>query len=399
MILASIDFSFDLLKENQYLWNAIHIVSAILLSSFAFYLTRYILRNVLVKVIKNSKTQWDDYLLKRKFFHKLSFIMPAIVLNYYMHFLGDFGVKDTIQNTLSVYLLVLTALLISTLLDATNDIYNSFAVSKSKPIKGFIQVIKITTIVIIAIVIISIFMDKSPKALLTGLGAFAAVIMLVFKDSILGFVAGINISANNMLHIDDWIVMPSSDADGEVFEISLTTVKVRNWDKTIVTIPTYKLMSESFTNWRGMTESGGRRIKRSISLDIQTVKFLTPEQIEKFKEYKLLTKYINETIKRVEGINSNETLDVNKVRLTNIGTFRMYLQEYLNSNILIHDNMTFMVRQLQPTDKGVPLEIYCFSKEQDWKVYEGIQSDIFDHVIAILPEFDLKAFQVLSEIK
>jgi len=399
MILASIDFSFDLLKENQYLWNAIHIVSAVLLSSVAFYITRFLLRNVLVKLIKNSKTQWDDYLLKRKFFHKLSFIMPAIVLNYYMHFLGDFGVKDTIQNTLSVYLLVLTALLISTLLDATNDIYNSFAVSKSKPIKGFIQVIKILTIIVIAIVIISIFMDKSPSALLTGLGAFAAVIMLVFKDSILGFVAGINISANNMLHIDDWIVMPSSDADGEVFEISLTTVKVRNWDKTIVTIPTYKLMSESFTNWRGMTESGGRRIKRSISLDIQTVKFLTPEQIEKFKGYKLLTKYINETIKRVEGINSNETLDVNKVRLTNIGTFRMYLQEYLNSNILIHDDMTFMVRQLQPTDKGVPLEIYCFSKEQDWKVYEGVQSDIFDHVIAILPEFDLKAFQVLSELK
>ena len=218
MILASINITIEHLKENEYLWNTIHIVSAILLSSVAFYLTRYILRNVLVKVIKNSKTQWDDYLLKRKFFHKLSFIMPAIVLNYYMHFLGDFGVKANIQNTLSIYLLVLTALLINTLLDATNDIYNSFAVSKSIPIKGFIQVIKITTIVIIAIVIISIFMDKSPSALLTGLGAFAAVIMLVFKDSILGFVAGINITANNMLHIDDWIVMPSSDADGEVFD-------------------------------------------------------------------------------------------------------------------------------------------------------------------------------------
>lgn len=399
MILSSIQFSVEHLKENQYLSNSMHIVGAILLSFVAFYITRFILRNVLVKLIKNSKTQWDDFLLQRKFFHKLSFIMPAIVLNYYMSFFGDFEFKGVIQNTLSVYLLILVALLICTLLETINDIYNSFEVSRSKPIKGFIQVMKITTVIIIALVTISTLIGKSPYALLTGLGAFAAVIMLVFKDSILGFVAGINISANNMLHIGDWIVMPSSGADGEVTEISLTTVKVQNWDKTIVTIPTYKLMSESFTNWRGMTESGGRRIKRSINIDLKTVKFLTPEQVETFRSYKLLTDYINDMEKKVKNVNGDETIAANKLNMTNLGTFRMYLEMYLNSNDDVRKDMTYMVRQLQPTDKGIPLEVYCFSKVQEWKDYEAIQADIFDHIIAVLPEFELKAFQALSELK
>jgi miniconductance mechanosensitive channel len=311
----------------------------------------------------------------------------------------DFSGKESIIIVLSIYSLILTAIIASTLLDTINDIYNSYNLSKSKPIKGFLQVVKITIFVIIAILIVSTLLHKSPGALLTGLGAFAAVIMLVFKDSILGFVAGINISANNMLHIGDWIVMPSSGADGDVIEISLTIVKVQNFDKTIVTIPTYKLMSESFTNWRGMEESGGRRIKRSINIDIKSIKFLSPDDIERFKGYKLLTDYINEMSEEIKIANSTETIPVNQKRLTNIGSFRKYIHNYLTENEDINNDMTFMIRQLEPTEKGLPLQIYCFSKNQKWVDYENIQSDIFDHVMAVLPEFDLKAFQTLSNLE
>lgn len=398
-ILNALDFTIDKLKESPFIWYSINAGIAIALSCISFFITRLVLKKVIIRLIRNSKTVWDDYLLNRKFFHKISFFAPAIVLYYYINMFGEFSAKASLMTTLTVYALILTALIISTLLDTVNDIYNSYDLSKYKPIKGFIQVIKIFVVIIIAIIIISTLLDKSPSALLAGLGAFAAVIMLVFKDSILGFVAGINISANNMLHIGDWIVMPSSGADGDVIEISLTIVKVQNFDKTIVTIPTYKLMSESFTNWRGMTESGGRRIKRSINIDIKSIKFLSPEDIERFRDYKLLTKYLDKKSEEIKKANSSETIPVNQKRLTNIGTFRVYLHQYLAKDPNIHHDMTFMVRQLQPTEKGIPLEIYCFSKNQDWVEYENIQSDIFDHIMAVLPEFDLKVYQSLSELR
>lgn len=396
--ILGLDISIESIKENPIIWYSIHSIIAILLSVISFFITKKVLLNIVSKFIKRTKTVWDDYLLKRHFFHKASYYAPAIVLHYYVNYIGNFSLSVFVHNTIYIYMLALTMLLINTLLDSVNDIYTSYKVSKQKPIKGFIQILKIIVGIILTIVIISTLIEKSPEALLTGLGAFAAVIMLVFKDSILGFVAGINLSANDMLHIGDWIVMPACGADGDVIEISLNTVKVQNWDKTIVTIPTYKLMNESFSNWRGMTESGGRRIKRSINIDIKSVKFLDNNQIDKFKNYKLLSEYINDKCSEIKAINSSENILVNQKRITNIGTFRKYLQQYLIQHPQIHNDMTFMVRQLQPTEKGIPIEVYCFSNIQDWVEYENIQSDIFDHIMAIIPEFDLKVFQSLSEL-
>jgi len=298
-----------------------------------------------------------------------------------------------------VVIVFITMILITTLIDTVNDIYESYPISRAKPIKGFTQVIKLITILVFTIIIISKVVDKSPQALLTGLGAFAAVIMLVFKDSILGFVAGITLTANNMLHIGDWIVMKSSGADGEVFEISLNTVKVRNWDQTIVTIPTYKLMNDSFTNWRGMEESGGRRIKRSININIHSVHFLNKVEIDGLKQNPLLCDYLNEKLNGIESSEKDCNKAINQKELTNIGVFRIYLLNYLRKNSNIHNEMTMMVRQLQPTEKGLPMEVYCFSKNQEWVKYEGIQADIFDHIMAVLPDFGLKAFQNITEIK
>ena len=394
-----LDISFETLKANTTTWCLINIAIATTLSIISFYLTKKIILRIVSRLVKKTKTIWDDYLFKRRFFHKAAYFAPAIVMHYYIEYTGDFELSMSLKNIIYIYMLSLTMILFSTLLDSINDIYSSYEVSKQKPIKGFIQIVKILLGIVIAIIIISVLIDKSPKALLTGLGAFAAVIMLVFKDSILGFVAGINLSANDMLHIGDWIVMDSSGADGDVTEISLTTVKVQNWDKTIVTIPTYKLMTESFVNWRGMTESGGRRIKRSINIDMKSIKFLSNDEIERFKGYKLLTDYINQKCNEIKQTNESETVPVNQTRLTNLGIFRKYLQQYISSHPLIHDDMTFMIRQLQSTEKGVPLEIYCFSNVQNWVDYENIQSDIFDHVLAVIPEFDLKVFQSLSEIK
>jgi len=225
----------------------------------------------------------------------------------------------------------------------------------------------------------------------------AAVLILVFKDTILGLVASIQLSANKMVNVGDWISMPKYNADGDVMDISLNTVKVQNWDKTIATIPTYALVSESFNNWKGMEESGGRRIKRSISIDMNSISFLTGDQIAKFRKYHLLKDYINTKEKEIEAFNTSLELDDDTVtngrRMTNLGTFRKYLENYLHNHPKIHQNMTFLVRHLQPTEKGIPMEIYVFSNDQAWANYEAIQSDIFDHILAIMPEFGLRVFQ------
>lgn len=389
----------DYISGNSTLLTLTNILIVTALSVVSFFLTRTILVKFTSVVIKKSKTHWDDFLIKRRFFYKASYFTPVIVIYFYCKYFGfgDFG--DFIFNMVDVVIVFITMILITTLIDTVNDIYESYPISRAKPIKGFTQVIKLITILVFTIIIISKIVDKSPQALLTGLGAFAAVIMLVFKDSILGFVAGITLTANNMLHIGDWIVMKSSGADGEVFEISLNTVKVRNWDQTIVTIPTYKLMNDSFTNWRGMQESGGRRIKRSININIHTVHFLNEVEIDRLKQNPLLCDYLNEKLNGIESSEKGSNKAINQKEITNIGVFRIYLLNYLRKNSNIHNEMTMMVRQLQPTEKGLPMEVYCFSKNQEWVKYEGIQADIFDHIMAVLPDFGLKAFQNITEIK
>jgi miniconductance mechanosensitive channel len=244
---------------------------------------------------------------------------------------------------------------------------------------------------------LSITLDKSPWVFLSGLGAMTAVVLLIFKDAILGLVAGIQLSANDMVRPGDWIEMSKYGADGDVMEVTLTTVKVRNWDKTITTIPTYALISDSFRNWRGMTMSGGRRIKRSVWIDVNSIRFCSPEMIEKFERIALLKEYVRSKREELEKYNREQGVDdaspVNGRRMTNVGTFRAYLVQYLRHHPQVHQQLTLLVRQLQPTEKGLPIEVYVFSSDQRWVEYEAIQADIFDHILAVLPEFGLRPFQ------
>ncbi len=375
------------------------ILIILILSIAADLITKQIIIRFITEFVKRSKNKWDDIILKRKVFNRLAHFAPALVI----HWSAPIALTDLplvvklIQTAVYVYITVIGTIVINSFLKALHEIYLHTELSKTKPIKGYIQLINIFIFFVSGIVIISLVTGSSPAKLLAGLGAMAAVLMLIFKDTILGFVASVQLSANHMVKIGDWIEMPSRKADGTVLEITLNTVKVQNWDKTISTIPTYALVTESFSNWRGMEESGGRRIKRSINIDMTSVKFCSPEMIEKFKKIALLKDYIENKNNELEGYNLKNNIDnsvlVNGRRMTNIGTFRKYIEEYLKNNPNIHQEMTFLVRQLQPTEKGIPIEIYVFSKDQRWANYEAIQADIFDHIMAIIPEFDLRVFQ------
>ena len=291
------------------------------------------------------------------------------------------------------------AVAFASLLEAANDIYNeSYSESKSRPIKGYLQVVSLVSYIAAGVVVISVLAQVSPVAFLSGLGALTAVLMLVFKDTILSLVASIQIMSNDMIRIGDWVEVPQSNADGDIIDIALHTVKIQNWDKTISTVPTYKFIGESFKNWRGMSESGGRRIKRAINLDVNTVHFLTDEEIEHLSRYEVLRDYMKQKRRTLaEHAASKEGEDPDSIperrRLTNIGTFRAYVLNYLKAHPMIHDGMTLIVRQLAPSSQGIPIELYCFSTDTAWANYEALQSDIFDHLFALLPEFGLRAFQ------
>ena len=294
-------------------------------------------------------------------------------------------------------MLFVAVLTIEAFLSSVVDIYHSYDTSRKFPVRIIVQVAKILLYAVIGIIILSTVIGKSPAFFIGGLGAMAAVLMLIFKDPILGLVAGIQLSANKMVRVGDWIEMPKYGADGDVVDISLTTVKVQNWDKTIITIPTFALVSEGVKNWRGMSESGGRRIKRSIYIDMTSVKFCNKEMTEKFSKIKYLSDYIQGKEKELSEFNSQKNIDdsvlVNGRRMTNIGTFRAYLVSYLKDHPKINKNLTFLIRQLDPGPNGLPIEIYVFSSDQVWANYEAIQADIFDHILAIIPEFELKVFQ------
>ncbi|MCD4772557.1 MAG: mechanosensitive ion channel family protein [Bacteroidales bacterium] len=370
-----------------------------ILAIIVFLITKKIIVHFVKLVVNKSKTNWDDILAEKKVFNRLAYLAPAIVINLLSPLvLPNYPVTSGfIQLVLNVYIVIIALSFFSSFLKAINQIYQKFEIAKSKPIKGYIQIILILLYVIGGIFIISILIGKSPTALLVGLGTVSAVLILVFKDSILGLVGGIQLSANEMVKIGDWISMPKYGADGNVIDITLTTVKVQNWDKTITTVPTYALVTDYFKNWRGMEESGGRRIKRSINIDMQSVKFCTPEMLERYKKYQFVSKYVDLRDKEISEYNAKHKVDnsvlVNGRRQTNFGIFREYLKSFLSNNPRINMDMTFLVRHLQPTEYGIPIEIYVFSKNQEWAIYEDLQADIFDHIIAIIPHFDLKIFQ------
>ncbi len=356
---------------------------------------------VIRRVVKYSKNQYDDIILEKGVFNQLAHLTPALVFYYMLPaILIDFpaSLGQFLQNLVVVYMIAVAIMVIIKFLNAVNEIYIlSRKTATQVPIKGYLQVLQVILIIIAVVWILSILFDFSLKGFFAGLGAFAAVLLLVFKDTILGVVASIQISANKMMKIGDWISMPSRDADGTVLDITVNTVKVQNWDKTIATIPTYALVTESFHNWRGMEESGGRRIKRSINIDMASVKFCTPEMLDKFGKIQLITDYVDDRKSEIENYNKEQQVDesvvVNGRRMTNVGTFRKYLEAYLHDHPKVHNGMTFLVRQLQPTEKGIPIEIYVFSNDQAWASYESIQADIFDHILAIMPEFELRVFQ------
>ena len=363
------------------------------------YLCQAILIGGMKQYTRRKPHLWNTLLMKRKVFHNLIHTIPAILVYALlpMAFMRGKELLVISQKACAIYIIFSLLLAINGILLMIMDIYDGKETMKNRPMKGFIQVLQVLLFFIGGIVIISILVNKSPASLFAGLGASAAILMLVFKDSIMGFVSGVQLSANDMLKVGDWIEMPKYGANGTVIEVTLNTVKVRNWDNTITTIPPYLLVSDSFQNWRGMRESGGRRVKRSINIDMTSVRFCTPEMLAKYRKIQLLKDYVEQTEEVIEKYNVENGIDnsilVNGRRQTNLGVFRAYLTAYLKSLPDVNQELTCMVRQLQPTDRGIPIELYFFCALKDWVPYEGVQADVFDHVLAIIPEFDLQVFQ------
>ena len=379
--------------------SAAAMLAIVVLAIISFYVVKFGLIRLIDKLISKTRSNLDDILIKHKVFSRISYLVPA----YLIYTLAPQALKpyaiasNAIVVLAAIYMVIMVALIVDALINSLLEIYHSFSVSKRVPIKSFAQVAKLITYFFAIIVIASLVIGESPLKLFAGLGAMTAVLMLVFKDPILGFVAGLQLSSNRMVAIGDWVDIPQHDASGDVMEIALTTVKVRNFDNTITTVPTQSLINDSFKNWRGMQESPGRRIKRSIVIDVNSIKFCDEESLSRYSKIDYIKEYLQEKQRELDEYNREkgthtESL-VNGRRLTNVGTFRAYVLAYLKHHPDIHQRMTVMARQLAPTDTGLPIEIYAFSSDKNWGNYESIQADIFDHLYAVISEFDLRTFQ------
>ncbi|MDX8341187.1 mechanosensitive ion channel [Draconibacterium sp. IB214405] len=386
---------------------------------FAHFVTRKIFLKIVQRIAARTKTEWDDILVRNKVFMGLAHLVPAFILFYtadfsypnihtevseldpevYKTLSQDYywGLATVLLKMSRLYFTVIIVYVTNAILNAGLEIYNTTEYAHHRSIKGYVQLVKIFVFFMAGILVISVLLEKDPTVLLAGLGAMAAVLLLVFRDTILGFVASIQLSANDMVKIGDWIQMDSHRADGTVIDITLNTVKVQNWDKTITTIPTYALVSESFYNWKGMEESGGRRIKRSVAIDTNTIKFCDAAMLERFEKFDLIRGYVREKEQELKEYNKGKNLTdedfISGRHQTNVGIFRKYLEVYLRQHPKIKQDLTFLVRQLAPVGKGLPIEIYVFSNDQAWANYEAIQADIFDHIFAVIPEFELRVFQ------
>ena len=354
---------------------------------------------LLERAVRNSSNQWDDTLATNGFFRRLATLLPTIALYFAidLFFPPAGGLGELLRRLILSLFVVLSLRVLDALLHSANDLYTASGLDKGKPIKGYLQAIAIIAYIIAAICIIAILTGKSPWGLLTLFGGLTAVVILVFKDTILGFIASIQLTAHDMVRVGDWIEVPKYGADGDVIDVTIHTVKVRNWDKTIVTIPTYGLVSDSFKNWRGMKESGGRRIKRAIYLDMNSITFCDPAMLERFREIDLVREYLTAKEAEIAAYNASHQVNpshpINGRKQTNLGIFRAYITRYLRQHPKIHQEMTFLIRHLPPTSQGLPMEIYVFSREQAWADYEALQADIFDHILAAVPFFGLRIFQ------
>ena len=377
------------IKEQKYILLAI----TLSISFFSYVLMRYVVLKAISRLFEKTSTKLDDILIETGFLNRISYIVPLIILyNLFNSFIGSYLIINRLLLSLIAIVIILS---FNSLLNVFNDIYNRSKYSNNINLKSYFQILRLIINLLSIIVVISIISGQSPLYLLSGLGALTAVLMLIFKDTILSFVSSIQINSNDLFKIGDWVEAPQFGADGDVIDIALHTIKIQNWDKTISIIPTHKLIDSSFKNWRGMSDSGGRRIKRSINIDMNSIKFCNDELINNFKSITIISEYIDRKLSNLKEHNEsiNKESIINGRALTNVGTYRAYIKAYLRNNKDIHKDMTFLVRQLSPTPNGLPIQIYVFSKNTNWIDYEEIQSDIFDHLISALHQFDLKIYQ------
>lgn len=377
------------------------ILGTLVAAILVHFLTRTVIVFIIRRIVEKTRTKWDDFLVQRRVFARTAHLAPAIVVYLAATlFLPPFFLMDlesVIQRFAIAYMIFTVVFVVSATFNVLSDIYGTFTVAKHNPISGFVQAAKLLVWVVGGVFMVAELTGWNPSIPVAGIGAATAVVLVIFKDSILGFVASIQIIVNNLVNIGDWIEMPKFDVDGDVTDITLTTIMIRNFDNTISTIPTHAVISESFKNWRGMQESGGRRIKRSVCIDMNSIRFCTDEMIARFTKFALLSDYIKQKQQDVVEYNQKYDIDTSEIingrRLTNVGTFRAYLKEYLNRHEKIHRGMTFLIRQLPPSERGLPLEIYVFCSDTSWINYEEVQADIFDHILAVIPEFGLNVFQ------
>ncbi|MDR2982907.1 MAG: mechanosensitive ion channel family protein [Puniceicoccales bacterium] len=385
----------DLAKATIVVLGSIGLLALALIANW---IVRVALVRAIEAISKNSSKNWIAVFKETKVFTRISFFASALVFTRLGHFVYSTtpGVNNFVVLLVRIYVLLVIMGILDALLNASHEILRRRNIANNLPIRGIVQAVKLVIFCLGMILILSILLKQNPAQILAGIGALMVALMFAFKDPIMGLVGGIMLSLNRMVLVGDWIEMPKFGADGDVVDVTLTTVKVRNWDMTYVTIPTYALISDSFKNWRGMSESGGRRIKRTINIDMQTIRFADADMLDRWEKIKLLTSYIQEKEKELNEANSkleDASVLANSRLLTNVGTFRAYCLAYLEAHPKVHQNMTLIVRQLQPDEYGLPLELYFFTNDTGWVAYEGIQSDIFDHLLAIIGEFGLSVYQ------
>ncbi len=379
--------------------RAVLIVTIFFVAVLADWIARRLIVRFLHSMFRRTKVKWDDRIADRGVLLRLSRVAPALVI----YAVGGIvapelpWVGEAIRRATTAWIVVVAALTIDASMEVFHDLYRDQTYSRKRPIKGFVQLGKVVLYLVAGVVVVTTILNQSALGILSGLGAMSAVLLLIFRDSILGFVAGIQLSANNLVEIGDWIEMPKYGADGDVIDITLQSIKVQNWDKTITSIPIYALTSDSFKNWRGMSESGGRRIKRAITIDMRSVRFVDDRMLDRYRRFSRIRDYLERKVADIDVYNREHAIDladsVSGRRMTNLGVFRAYVQAYLRSHPMIRDDMTFLVRQLPPGPTGIPIEVYVFCVDQRWVHYEAVQADIFDHLLAVIPEFDLRVFQ------
>lgn len=383
------------LEQNPIIFESIKIIGIFLLAFVVYLITKKIIITVIKKIVSKTKNVYDNILLNETTLKRFSYTAPLLVIRQFTYYVEP--IEVFLSNLIEALIVVLFLLTVSSLFKSFNQIYETTAKHRERPIKGYLQIILIVIYIAGIILIIGLMIDESPWTLLGGIGALTAVLLLVFKDTILGFVASIQITSYDLVKVGDWIEVPSFGVDGDVMDIALHTIKVRNFDKTITVIPTHKLIEVSFKNWRGMQETGGRRIKRPIYIDISTVQFCNEEMLKKFEKFQLISDYIKQKSEEVKKYNKEKNVDesqiINGRRLTNLGTFREYLKAYLRNREDINKDLTFLIRQLEPGPTGLPIEIYVFATTTEWVKYEEVQANVFDHIFAVAKEFDLAVYQ------